>query len=441
MTMNKLWLIIKREYLVRVRKKSFLIITILAPLAFATITFGMGFLSAYMVKNSTKKVLVKDDSGIFKKYYKQKKGNKYVFSDQPVDELKKTYHDQGYDLLTYIPVYSDESEELKVKYYSPKKPGLAILEKIENDIEKSFKEYKIEKSNLDRQILDKLYVDISLENAEAADSGGDKTGKISLIISTILAFAMGFLLYMVIFIFGAQVMRSVMEEKINRIVEVIISSVKPFQLMLGKVIGVGAVGLTQLFIWIIFIPVILSLASMIFGHVPQNNGMMGMESGVNPEDLKQFPINMIIHEFFSLNWGLILPSFILFFLGGYFMYSSLFAAVGTAIGDDQGESQGLIWPISIPVIFAMIIMFNSIENPDSQLAVFGSIFPLFSPIVMPARLPFDPPVWQVILSLVLLILTCILFVWISAKIYRSGILLYGKRLTIKDMVKMTFGKY
>ncbi len=438
--MNKLWLIIKREYLVRVRKKSFLIITILAPLAFATITFGMGFLSAYMVKNSTKKILVKDDSGIFKKYYKQNKGNIYTFADQPIEELEKTYQNQGYDLLTYIPVYNDNSEKLKVKYYSPKKPGLATLGKIENDIGKSFKEYKIEKSNLDRQILDQLYVDVSLENAEAVGNGGDKTGKILLIISTALAFVMGFLLYMVIFIFGTQVMRSVMEEKINRIVEIIISSVKPFQLMLGKVIGVGAVGLTQLFIWIIFIPVILSLASMFFGQVPQNGGMMGMESQINPEDLKQFPINMIIHEFFSLNWALILPSFILFFLGGYFMYSSLFAAVGTAIGDDQGESQSLIWPITVPVIFAMIIMFNSIENPDSQLAVFGSIFPLFSPIVMPARLPFDPPLWQVILSLVLLILTCVLFIWISAKIYRSGILMYGKKLSVKDMIKMTFSR-
>ena len=168
--------------------------------------------------------------------------------------------------------------------------------------------------------------------------------------------------------------------------------------------------------------------------------MMGMESQINPEDLKQFPINMVIHEFFSLNWGLILPAFILFFLGGYFMYSSLFAAVGTAIGDDQGESQSLIWPITVPVVFAMIIMFNSVENPDSQLAVFGSIFPLFSPIVMPARLPFDPPIWQVALSLVLLILTCILFIWISAKIYRTGILMYGKKLTMKDMIKMTFSR-
>jgi len=235
-------------------------------------------------------------------------------------------------------------------------------------------------------------------------------------------------------------MRSVMEEKINRIVEIIISSVKPFQLMVGKVVGVGAVGLTQLTIWIIFIPVIMTIASMLFGGGAQAHDLTGMQGQINPDDFKDFNISQIINEFFSLNWWVILPSFILYFLGGYFLYSSLFAAVGSAIGDDQGESQSLILPITIPVIFAMIIMMNAVNDPDSPLAVFGSMFPLFSPIVMPARLPFDPPIWQVIVSLVLLILTCILFIWLSAKIYRAGILMYGKKLSIKEMGKMLFNK-
>jgi ABC-2 type transport system permease protein len=141
-----------------------------------------------------------------------------------------------------------------------------------------------------------------------------------------------------------------------------------------------------------------------------------------------------------MNWALILPSFILFFLGGYFLYSSMFAAVGAAIGDDQGESQSLIWPISVPVILGMIIMMNSVENPNSPMAVFGSIFPLFSPLVMPARLPFNPPLWQIIISLLVLFITCVFFIWISAKIYRGGILLYGKKLTLKDMGKILINK-
>lgn len=437
--MNKLWLIIKREYLIRVKKKSFLLITLLAPLAFATLTIGMGFITGYMANKSTKKVIVKDDSGIFKSYKSGKKGNTYDFTSDPLDSIMNSYSKKGYDLLVFIPPYNETSSKVKVQYYSKKKPGLITLEKIESRIGKAYKNYKIDKSDVDKELIKSFSVDVSMENANS-DSENDKTGKLSVIIATALAFAMGFLLYMVIFVFGTQVMRSVMEEKINRIVEIIISSVKPFELMVGKVVGVGAVGLTQLTIWIIFIPVIMTIASMIFGTGAEAPDMIGIQEQIDPDKLKDFNISQIINEFFSLNWWMILPSFILYFLGGYFLYSSLFAAVGAAIGDDQGESQSLIMPITIPVIFAMVIMMSAVNDPDSPLAVFGSMFPLFSPIVMPARLPFDPPIWQVIISLVLLILTCILFIWFSAKIYRAGILMYGKKLTFKDMAKVLFNK-
>lgn len=435
--MNKLWLIIKREYLIRVKKKSFLLITLLAPLAFATLTLGMGFLSGYMAKKSTKKIVVKDDSGIFKSFNSSKKGNTYEFTTEPLDSIKESYDKKGFDLFVFIPPYDGTSKKVKVKYYSNKKPGLITLDKIERRIGKAYKNYKIDKSDVDKSLIESFSVDVSMENAKS-DSKNDKTGKLSVIIATALAFAMGFLLYMVIFVFGSQVMRSVMEEKINRIVEIIISSVKPFELMVGKVIGVGAVGLTQLAIWIIFIPIIMTITSTIFGGGAED--LTGMQGQINPEDLKDFNISQIINEFFGLNWGIILPAFVLYFLGGYFLYSSLFAAVGAAIGDDQGESQSLILPITIPIIFAMIIMMNAVNDPDSPLAVFGSMFPLFSPIVMPARLPFDPPVWQIIVSLVLLILNCILFIWLSAKIYRAGILMYGKKLSLKEMGKMLFNK-
>ena len=245
---------------------------------------------------------------------------------------------------------------------------------------------------------------------------------------------MGFLMYMVIFIFGNMVMRSVMEEKINRIVEVMISSVKPFQLMLGKVIGVGGVGLTQLLIWMILIPVIILLAGA-FVNDPGQAQQMAESMWPGMQDTANAQISMVLKEFGSLNWWLILPSFVIFFLGGYFIYSSLFAAIGSAIGDDLGESQGLMMPIIIPVIFALMIMMSSLENPNSGMAVFGSIFPLFSPIVMPARLAFDPPLWQVLVSLGLLIITSLFFIWVSGRIYRIGILMYGKRLTFREIWK------
>lgn len=326
-----------------------------------------------------------------------------------------------------------------IQYNSVENPGIITIEKIESDISSAFKEYKIEKSNIDRKTLESFLVDVNLQNAAEIADGKNSKGKLPLIVATALAFIMGFLLYMVIFIFGSLVMRSVMEEKVNRIVEVMVSTVKPFQLMIGKVVGVGAVGLTQLFIWIIFIPLIMSIANAIFGTVPQPE-LTGMQAQINPQDLNEFSFQQFTDVFFSMNWALILPSFILFFLGGYFLYSSLFAAVGAAIGDDQGESQSLIWPISVPVILGMIIMMNSVENPNSPMAVFGSIFPLFSPLVMPARLPFNPPIWQIVVSLIILMLTCAFFIWISAKIYRGGILLYGKKLTLKDMGKLLINK-
>lgn len=438
--MHKLWLIIKREYLVRVRKKSFVFITLLAPIAFATITFGIGFMTAYMSEKSEKKILVRDDSGIFEKYKKNdNKSLQYTFSNEPMDQLKKEFGNKGYDIFTYIPEFKDSSKNIQLQYYSGENPGIITIEKIEGDIAGAFKEYKIDKSKINREVLESFFVKVTMQNAEQMVDGKDIVGKLPLIIATALAFVMGFLLYMVIFIFGSLVMRSVMEEKLNRIVEVIISSVKPFQLMMGKVIGVGAVGLTQLLIWIVFIPAIMTIANAIFGTVPQA-GMTGMQAPVDPAELNGFSMQQFIDVFFSMNWAVILPSFLLFFLGGYFLYSSMFAAVGAAIGDDQGESQSLIWPISVPVILGFIIMMNSVENPNSPMAIFGSIFPLFSPLVMPARLPFNPPMWHIIISLVLLILTCILFIWISAKIYRGGILLYGKKLTLKDMGKILINK-
>lgn len=438
--MHKLWLMIKREYLVRVRKKTFLLFTLLTPIAFGILTFGMGFASAYMSEKSAKNVLVSDESGIFKKYAASNTSILYTLSDSQVDTMINNYHKLGYDLLAIIPKEAGKGKKMEVKYYSQTNPGIITIEKIEGDLSEAFKKYKSEKFNFNKAMLDSLEVNVNMVNAAASDSKIDKDGKLNLMVATALSFVMGFILYMVIFIFGSQVMRSVMEEKMNRIVEVMISSVKPFQLMMAKVIGVGAVGLTQLFIWIIVIPVIMMVATAIFGPAPETN-MPGIQTQINPENFEGFQLQNAISVFFSLNWWVILPSFILFFIGGFFLYSSLFAAVGSAIGDDQGESQSLIWPITIPVLIGFIIMTNTVQNPNSPIAVFGSLFPLFSPLVMPARLPFNPPIWQVAISLVLLLLTCWMFIWISAKIYRGGILLYGKKLSMKDMWKLLINKY
>ena len=248
-------------------------------------------------------------------------------------------------------------------------------------------------------------------------------------------------MYMSVFIYGSMVMRSVMEEKMSRIVEVMISTVKPFQLMMGKIIGVGAVGLTQFILWMILIPLISMFVTMVFGFDPQqmqSQAMTGAQS-VDPDDL-QMMVSKIFIEVNNMNWWLIIPSFIFYFLCGYILYSSLFAAVGSAVGDDLGESQSLTLPITIPVLLAFYIMFAAVRAPQSSMAVFGSIFPLFSPIVMPSRIVFDVPAWEIAVSMLLLLVTTIFMVWLAGRIYRVGILMYGKKASFKELRKWMFYK-
>ena len=442
--MNKLWLVIKREYLTRVTKKSFILLTILTPLAIALFIVGAGYLGAKSM-DVENKIIVKDESGIFEKGYEDSGNISFVFSDEDLQSLKQTYNADGYDLLVYIPEFNDlSSKRYKASYYSKKKPGLATLESIEQKIARVFREHKIDRSNIDRSVYESFRTDVSLENGAISDGTGPKeAGKLSIIIGTVLGYIMGFLMYMVIFIYGGMVMRSVMEEKINRIVEVIVSSVKPVQLMLGKVIGVGMVALTQLGIWMILIPVVISVCSaLIPGMNPEQiSGAAGSLEAIPASEMSNFNLPQIIAEFQALNWWLIIPSFILFFLGGYFAYSALFAAIGSTIDEDMGQAQQLMIPIIIPVVFAFIIMQTMMGNPNGPIAVFGSLFPLFSPIVMPARLAFDPPIWQVLLSLALLVLTVFFFSWLAGRIYRVGILMYGKKITFKELGKWLFYKF
>ncbi len=424
--MDKLWSIIKREYIIRVRKKSFLAVTLLVPLAFALFSFGMGFLSTYFMNKSKPKIIVKDDSGIFKSYILDKQDKDYNFTNDDLNKIKENYK-KSYDLLIYIPKY-DGSQKFSVKYFSDKKIGLMFIEKYQRKISKALKEYKKKSLNIDPEVFKQLDIKVNLINGDISENDSQKE-KLSMGISTSLSFAMGFLLYMVVFIFGAQVMRSVMEEKINRIVEVVISSVKPFQLMLGKIIGVGSVGLTQLLIWLLLIPVVLAFTNLFLKQKVE-------ESEMKMPKLSGHEFTQVIDAFFDQNWLLIIPFFILFFIAGYFLYASMFAALGAAVGDDMSDVQGLTTVITLPVIAGLIIMMNSINNPDGSLAIFGSIFPLTSPIVMPSRLPFSPPIWQILLSLVLLIITILGIVLLSAKIYRAGILMYGKKLSLNDMFKI-----
>lgn len=439
MSMNKFWIIAKREYLVRVKRKAFILITLLAPLGLGLLSVGGGYMAA-KGSMSNKSVLVKDESGIFEKADKSSKLFTFDFSNVHTDTLINNYKADGYDLFLLIPDFKDESQtQHNVEYFSEEKLGITTIEGLERNIEKPFKDHKIAISGIDRALYESFEMDVDLENGakDSENSKQDSSGKMSIIIGTAMGGFMGVIMYFVILLYGSMVMRSVMEEKINRIVEVIISSVKPTTLMLGKIFGVGAVGLTQLAIWMILIPVIGIVAQSLMGiqQDPAQLQELAAQAQTLSAEADGFSMAQFFEEIKKFNWLIIIPSFILFFFGGYFIYSALFAAIGSAVGDDMGEAQQLSIPITIPIILSFVMLQGTIQNPNGTLAVFGSLFPLTSPIIMPSRLAFDPPLWQLFLSILILALSCWFFAWLAGRIYRVGILMYGKKVTLKELAK------
>ena len=443
--MNKIKLIIAREYLSRVTKKTFLLVTILTPLAIGLIGIVAGYFASESARAS-KKIAIIDDSGFIDMDLLVSKTNTYDLKKESIDDYKLRYTEDGYDLLVHIPIQADTfASKYNVNYYSKDKLSLPILESVESQLEAAFREFKIINSGIDKNSLDRLDVSLKLENAmvfeENSEIKSDKSSKLASALATGISYLMGFMMYIVIFIFGGMVMRSIMEEKINRIVEVMISTVKPFELMLGKVIGVGLVGLTQLGIWILLIPIIMIGVTALFGPDAAAGAQMdNAQEIINQMEEGGGDLSGFLQEFKGMNWGFILPVFIIFFLGGYFIYASLFAAIGSAVGDDINESQQLMLPIILPVIIALIMVPSVFSNPDGPVAVFGSMFPLFSPIIMPARLPFDPPMWQILISVVILFASVIFFVWIAGRIYRVGIFMYGKKVSFKELGRWLFYK-
>ncbi len=436
--MSKLGLIIQREYLTRVTRRTFILATILTPLGFLVFFVVVGFIFQYQ-SDDTKRIAILDEGNILKKNIKDERNLYFKFVEEPLDSLRKNFKESDYDgILQLRPVKNVFDKNYVAYYYSTKPPTLDLETLIASRVENSLRDYKIESLKLERKQLDALDTRVELD-PEPIDPTKANASKLTGGIAAGIGGLMGIIMYMTVFIYGMMVMRSVMEEKTSRIVEVMISSVRPFQLMLGKIIGVGAVGLTQVAIWAILIPLLSLLVNLMFGFDTSQMNVPQANTEVNPDDMNAL-MALAMRELSSQNWWLILPLFIFYFLGGYFLYSSLFAAVGSAMGDDLGEGQALTLPITIPVIIAFYIMIVAVQAPNSSLAVWSSIFPLFSPIVMPARLAFQPPLWEIITSMLVLVATCIFFVWLSGRIYRVGILLYGKKVTMKELGKWMFYK-
>jgi ABC-2 type transport system permease protein len=427
--MNKILLVISREYFTRVRKKSFLLTTILVPLV---IVGFYAIIIAVSIKggSDTTSVAVIDEAGLFTD--SSAVGNKllkvdYIRNEKPQD-FKTKYKERGYQAYLHIPPF-DIMKDQKFVVHSTSSLSLGNTSAIEKFLDNAIENKRLIAQGINPAVFKAINANADIENViDSAD--GSKKGNAG--VAYLVSVACGLLIYMMMIIYGTQVMRGVMEEKTNRIAEVIVSSVKPFQLMLGKILGIGAVGLTQFAIWIVIMTALQSLIPIFFPAVLQD------VSGGAAAGATSAKIAGITQAFAALPVFKIVSLFLFYFLGGYLTYASLFAAVGSVVSEDQQEAQQLVFPILMPVILGFVIMMNTINNPHSNLAVFGSLFPLTSPIVMMGRITYDIPAWQLIVSMLLLIGTFLFFTWVTGKIYRTGILMYGKKPSWKEMIKWGF---
>ena len=435
--MSKLKLIIRREFLAKVKNKSFLVMTFLSPL----LMVGIGFLVFFLSKKNdekVKKIVYVDESKLFTENdFKDTKTYDYVdYTALGIEESKKKVEEGGYYGVIHIPkIDSLEVLANSITFYSKESPNMSVIERLENKIESKFKNVKLTGFGIDLTKIkaSKISAEIKMYNFS-----GEKSSKLINWLKIGVGAIAGYMLMMFVMIYGTSVMRSVIEEKTSRIIEVIVSSVKPFQLMLGKIIGNASAGLLQFFIWGIIMLVVSLVASSVFGV-----SMTELQTAkMSPEQLEAMnaaasgdKVQMLVQEIFRLPLVTMFVLFIFYFLGGYFLYSSLFAAVGAAV-DNETDTQQFMLPIMLPLILGVYIGFATVINdPHGPISTIFSMIPFTSPIVMLMRVPFGVPWYEIAISMALLLFTFVFMVWMAAKIYRVGILMYGKKPTYKDLWK------
>ena len=436
--MSKISLIISREYTTRVMKKSFIILTFLTPLLFAGMIAVPLWLSS-IKDNNKKHIVVIDKTHSYSRVLRSNETYIFDFVDKPAEEIKKENTNMSENEFTaLLLITGDLSKNPKAAtLYSEKQVNLELKSYITGLLNKYVEQQKLEAYNIPnlKQMVEQSRTNINIPTIKWGDNGQDKQGSAEL--ALLIGMISAFVIYMFIIIYGAQVMAGVVQEKTSRIVEVIISSVRPFELMMGKIIGIALVGLTQFFMWVFLTGCILVIGVKVIGGnvdlaaMQQANqlGMQSMQAAQQPGQIQQ--LFAMLH---GIDFIQIIVLFVLYFLGGYLLYASLFAAVGSAV-DSETDTQQFSLPLTLPIIFAIYAAIYSAQNPDGPLAFWCSMIPFTSPIVMMVRLPFDVPAWQIILSLFILVLSFIGTTWMAGKIYRTGILMYGKKTTWKEMWK------
>ena len=465
--MNKIFLIIQREYLTKVKKKSFIVMTILGPILMASLFI----LPVYLASRQDDKQLVNvlDETGLFINKFENNENYTFVPVTSSLKEAKETLAMQGEYMLLHIPatqlnipdngvIYSDKQPTLNLKGYisdvmSKELEKQKLAAEIRNEILRNTPGYTAGKDTtavdlMSETILKNIKTDVKITTYKTGEGGEEQKSFTEL--TMVVGYVGSIMIYMFIFLFGAQVMRGVIEEKTSRIIEVIISSVKPFQLMMGKIIGVAMVGLTQFLLWIAFTFIIITAVQTAFPqqfkktHTEQAQ-ITGKSVALPNETAPAAPnsitadtgnddLNEIFEAFSSINLQVMILAFLFYFLFGYLLYGALFAAIGAAV-DNETDTQQFMLPITVPLIFSLVVAQTVIQNPESPLAFWLSMIPLTSPVIMMVRIPFGVPTWEIMLSGGILVIGFFGTTWLAAKIYRTGILMYGKKSSYRELWK------
>ncbi|MDR2272132.1 MAG: ABC transporter permease [Sphingobacterium sp.] len=435
--MHKIVLIIQREYLSRVKKRSFIVMTFAVPLFFFALYAGMFYLTKKSFKDAHTEVFIIDQQGDFANKLQSNKNVSYKKSKLPLEQQKQLMvEEQGKQAILYIP--KDIMTAQQAELISSGKTSFITQEVISNQLEEIIRENEYKAKGIDLHLIQSIKPKVAIEAREITADGEEKNSNTAIAMG--IGVALAILVYLSLFLYGAQVMRGIIEEKSNRIIEVIISSVKPFQLMMGKIVGIGMVGLTQFVMWLVLTLGLFITATTLFVNPQELQEVAASQPGTAnmgavSKTIGQGGSAAILSAIQSFNFTEVIVFFFLFFIAGYLLYSAIFAAAGSAV-DNETEANQFSMPITMPLLLTYILSFGVIINdPNGPIATWLSFIPFTSPIAMLVRIPFGVPLWQILTSLALLILTFLLITWVAARIYRVGILIYGKKASLKEIIK------
>jgi ABC-2 type transport system permease protein len=437
--MNKILLIIQREYLSRVKKKSFIVMTLLTPVIIAGFYGLMIYFSIQGMKGASNKIAVVSTNKTLTEQLVSSENATYTYVNKPLALMKSELAKTGYDYILYLPEFNLDTPS-GIQLLGTKQAGLSVNSRVSDDIQNAIRNQKLKQSGIAQKDLDNLKSSVDIDIKKIGETGEEEDSSAGA--STVIAYVGGVLMFMFILLYGIQVMRGVIEEKTSRIIEVMISSVKPFQLMMGKIIGIALVGLTQFILWIVLTGVISTAVVKIYADkngITQTSVSAALRKQNQNRMLKEAadksPIGNIQKSLANLDIPKIVTLFLFFFLGGYLFYSALYAAIGSAV-DSETETQQFIFPVMMPLLLGYTLSLSIVTNdPYGNIAFWLSMIPFTSPIAMMVRLPYGVPGWQLALSMALLVLGFIGTVWVASRIYRVGILMYGKKTSLKEMIK------